>query len=89
MRNNATIDTTAPAMPAMNQGESRMSTMEIDVSLIRLLVTNQLKMKYAAVPMKKPKRAKIVKIFVRPANTLRASYRLRGTVASFCGLGGR
>jgi len=62
----AVIDSIAPVTPAMNHGDNKMSMAEIDVNLIRLFVTNQLKMKYAAVPMTKPKRAKIVKIFVRP-----------------------
>ena len=65
-RVNTVIDSMAPVVPAMNHGDNKMSMAEIDVNLIRLFVTNQLKMKYAAVPMTKPKRAKIVKIFVRP-----------------------
>jgi hypothetical protein len=66
MRVNTEIDNTAPVTPAMNQGDNSMSMAEIDVNFIRLFVTNQLKMKYAAAPITKPKRAKIVKIFVRP-----------------------
>jgi len=66
IRVNIEIDRMAPVAPAMNQGDNNMSMAEIDVNVIRLFVTNQLKMKYAAVPMTKPKRAKIVKIFVRP-----------------------
>jgi len=63
----------APASPEMNHGDRRMSMTEIAVIFIRLWVTNQLKTKYAVVPMTKPMMAKIVKIFVLPANMSQSS----------------
>ncbi len=63
----------APTSPETNHGDTRMSMIEIAVIFIRLCVTNQLKTKYAVVPMTKPKRAKIVNIFVRPVNMRQSS----------------
>lgn len=55
----STRDKTAPIIPETNHGETKTSK-----SLIRLLVINQFKIKYAAAPIKKPKTAKVVKILV-------------------------
>jgi hypothetical protein len=58
------VDKRAPTVPETNQGDITTLTIEGGVNRIRLLLTNQLKIKYAMVPTMKPKIAKVVRIFV-------------------------
>jgi hypothetical protein len=53
------IESPAPITPEINQGEIRPE------KLMRLLTISQLKIVYAAIPMKNPKSAKRDKTFVR------------------------
>jgi hypothetical protein len=58
------VDKRAPTVPETNQGDITTLTNEGGVNRIKLLETNQLKIKYAIVPTMNPKIANVVSTFV-------------------------